>query len=189
MILYIHGFGSSGNSNKGRILKEYFGNSQVLCPTLAPNPHDAIKSLEEIISTCKKPLMLAGSSLGGYYGTYLSNKYELPCVLVNPAVKPYETLKQYIGEQKFYGSEETFLWTKEDIEALKCYEISQLNKKLFLLMQQIGDELLDYNEAVTKYTDASILLLRGGSHQFDDFEKYCFVIKYFYMKQFNITSL
>ena len=186
MILYIHGFASTGKSHKGRILQHYFGADQVLCPTQPISPDEAITFLEQIILTCKEPLLLIGSSLGGYYGAYLARKYTLPCVLINPSIHPYTTLSPYIGTLSRYGSKETFEWRKEDIEALKRYKITQEQQDLFLLLQQKGDEVLDYKEALFAFYDAAMLLLEGGSHQFDGFEKYCHVIKDFYNLKCNL---
>ena len=190
MILYIHGFGSTGNSNKGNFLRQYFGNDKVLSPTLPTSPSLAIKFLEElIINNKEKNLLLVGSSLGGYYATYLGQKYSLPSILINPSIFPYITLASFVGKQKFYGKDETFNWTEKDLKELKRYETKQIDKKLFFLFLQSGDEVLDYNEAVTKFYDAQMLLIQGGSHQFDNFDKYCYLINNFYMKQFNVTSL
>lgn len=185
MILYIHGFASTGHSNKGNILKKYFGEDNVLCPTQPTRPDEAIACLESFILTCKEPLLLVGSSLGGYYGAYLARKHALPCVLINPSIYPYKTLSPYVGKVKRFGSDEYFEWNTQDLSALERYKITHESQELFFLMQQKGDEVLDYNEALTAFYDAQILLLEGGSHQFDGFEAYCYLIKDFYNSKCN----
>ena len=185
MILYIHGFASTGESNKGRILKEYFGQENVLCPTQPSAPDAAIEHLEGYILTCKEPLLLVGSSLGGYYGAYLARKHALPCVLINPSIFPYKTLAPYVGNVQRFGTNVSFEWREEDLQVLQRYKITQEKQELFFLMQQKGDEVLDYKEALHAFHDASILLLKGGSHQFDDFKEYCHLIKDFYDSKCN----
>ena len=75
IIIYIHGFGSCGLGNKANLFKTYFS-SNFITPSLSYVPKLAITSLEEIISLYKN-VYLIGSSLGGYYATYLSQKKKL----------------------------------------------------------------------------------------------------------------
>ena len=59
------------------------------CQALSHNPEAAIEQLEKLISSGGgKPYLLVGSSLGGYYATYLAEKYACRAALINPAVSP-----------------------------------------------------------------------------------------------------
>lgn len=99
MILYIHGFGSSGEGGKAKIFREHFRKRGVpfMAPSLSYVPELAIKTLEEIIEMCED-ITLIGSSLGGYYAIYLAEKYGLKTVLINPAVRSSKTLKRAIDK-------------------------------------------------------------------------------------------
>lgn len=84
-LLYLHGFRSVGLCYKGRELASFAPNS--LTPNLSYVPSLAIAYVESIIQKYgTQNLCLVGSSLGGYYATYLADKYAIKAVLVNPVV-------------------------------------------------------------------------------------------------------
>ncbi len=67
MIIFIHGFGSSGFSFKADRTREHFeGRESVLAPSLSYVPKLALQTLEEIIEygLTKERVCLIGSSLG-----------------------------------------------------------------------------------------------------------------------------
>jgi predicted esterase YcpF (UPF0227 family) len=182
MVLYIHGFGSSGEGDKAKRFRAYHKSKELsfLAPSLSYIPSLAVKTLEEIILTCKD-VQLIGSSLGGYYSIYLANKYNLKAVLINPAVFPYERLKEYVGMIPSFYDESSFLWTSEHIKMLKLYDVKELQQEEnFLLLTQKGDELLDYNEALTKYNFSNVIVEEGGSHSFENIETKFEVIEKFF---------
>lgn len=41
-----------------------------------------------------------------------------------------------------------------------------------MLLLQKGDETLDYTEAVNKFANATLVIEEGGSHSFDNIERY-----------------
>ena len=76
--------------------------------------------LEQILSSQPKGEWgLMGSSLGGYLSTYLSEKFELPAVLINPAVKPFELLDDHLGEQQNPYTHEVYHVTEAHLQQLK----------------------------------------------------------------------
>lgn len=184
-LLYLHGFNSSPLSHKAEVTKHYiavnFPDINFVCPQLVASPLKAIAQIESILheSACNR-WGIIGSSLGGYYATYLAHKYNYPAVLVNPAVKPYDLLTDYMGEQinpysqEVYQVEEPFIADLIDIEVLKIV------KKQYMLMVQTGDEVLNYQEAVDKYQGCHTLIQEGGDHSFIDFDKYLPNIMHFF---------
>ena len=95
LIIYIHGWNSSGNARKAELLKEELANSaeyEVASYTLKSHPREAIKQLTEIIESEKesRKVYLIGSSLGGYYAVYLAESLDLKAAMVNPAVWAYK---------------------------------------------------------------------------------------------------
>lgn len=179
MILYIHGFASCGQGNKSRLLQEFFGD--VIAPDLPSAPHKAVQHLEKILTQNSIDL-LVGSSLGGYYATYLAQKYGIKGVLLNPSTRPYHTLKPYIGINKRFCDGEEFEWKEEYLQELFAYDTTNLRKNLLLVLLQSGDEVLDYREAFEKYSNQRRVVEYGGNHRFENLQDYLCMIKNFRMK-------
>ncbi len=186
-ILYIHGFNSSPLSMKAELtrifLAENYSDVGFYCPQLAVNPKAAIQQLEQILeervidnSTTQSQWFLMGSSLGGYFSSYLSEKYNIPAVLINPAIKPYELLENYIGEQINPYTQEIYHVGVEHIHELKDMEQTapkkdDTRKNNYLVMVQTGDEVLDYQQAIEKYRHCQIRIEKGGDHSFIGFKQ------------------
>jgi uncharacterized protein len=175
MLIYIHGFNSSPASHKARILEqrlEVLGQGAAFwCPALGDRPARAIALLENGLRDIKLQLItLVGSSLGGYYATYLAEKFLLKAVLVNPAVKPYEGLRSYLGPQANLYSGERYELTQQHLDELKALDVDQPTRMhRYYLMVATGDEVLDYRVAVRKYAGARQLVVQGSDHGFADF--------------------
>lgn len=189
-ILFIHGFNSSPLSIKAEQTRQYFYQHfpeiNFVCPQLATSPIEAILQLEAIIEGDKEPSakeyasnkkwFLIGSSLGGYFSSYLANKYQLLAVLINPAIKPFDLLEEYIGEQKNPYTGITYQVTAQHMLDLKTIEQNAPNfddqqKNNYLVMVQTGDEVLDYQQAVEKYQHCRLIVEQGGDHSFIGFDK------------------
>lgn len=174
MILYIHGFGSSGHGGKASLFREYF-EEEVLAPSLSYVPNLAIDTLEQIIEMLlekDETVGLVGSSLGGYYAIYLASKYDLKAVLINPAIYPYKTLDK-VGMATNYYDETNFEVTNEHIQELRFLEVQEIpNQENFLTLLQTDDEVLDFNEAVEKLPNSELIIEEGGNHTFENIESY-----------------
>ena len=195
-ILYIHGFNSSPLSIKAEQTRQYFHDNfpeiNFVCPQLATSPNEAILQLERIINAKNNPShnedwFLIGSSLGGYFSSYLAHKYQLLAVLVNPAIKPFDLLEDYIGEQVNPYTNIVYQVTEQHMIDLKAIEQNAPNfddkqKNNFLVMVQTGDEVLDYQQAVEKYQHCSLIVEQGGDHSFIGFDKSLPMIADFFNK-------
>ena len=174
MIIYIHGFGSSGHGGKASLFREYF-EEEVIAPSLSYVPNLAIDTLEQLIEILlekDETVGLVGSSLGGYYAIYLASKYNLKAVLINPAIYPYKTLDK-IGMAMNYFDGTSFEVSSEHIQALKRLEVQKvLNQENFITLLQTDDEVLDYNDAVEKLPNSELVIEEGGNHSFENIESY-----------------
>jgi predicted esterase YcpF (UPF0227 family) len=117
-------------------------------------------------------LTLVGSSLGGFYATFLAERYGARAVVVNPAVRPYDDLRPYVGPQTNLYTGETFVVTEAHFAELRGLAVTTLREpRRYWLMVQTGDEVLDYREGVAFYAGANQLVLGGGDHAFRGFEE------------------
>lgn len=176
MIIYIHGFGSSGEASKAKALRYYCHQKglRFIAPSLPSIPDLAIKTLSELIESYQQneEVYLIGSSLGGYYALYLSDKYDLKAALINPAVDASETLKRALGNAIHYYDNSTYEWNESHLDMLINYEIEEPNSENILLLLQKGDEVLDYEEAIDALPDVKTILEEGGNHSFEGIERY-----------------
>jgi len=184
MIIYIHGFGSSGEASKAKLLRAYCQENKIrfIAPSLPTTPDLAIKTLSELIESYQdnEPVYLMGSSLGGYYALYLSDKYNLKAVLINPAVNAPETLERAIGHGVNYYDNSTYEWNASHLEMLESYEIEEPNLENLLVLLQKGDEVLDYEEAFDFLEGAKMVVEEGGTHSFEGLERHLESIKRFF---------
>ncbi|MFT2089586.1 YqiA/YcfP family alpha/beta fold hydrolase [Paraglaciecola sp. 2405UD69-4] len=178
LVVYLHGFLSSPQSVKATqtiaFVKEHYPSLHMEVPQLANYPQDAANIIDEIIlKHPDKKLRFIGSSLGGYLSTYMREKYSGKAVLVNPAVKPYELLLDYLGEHVNPNSGEPFILEQKHIKelvALDCGNIT--DKKNYWVLLQTADETLDYRQAELKYQGCKMTIEQGGDHSFQDFQRF-----------------
>jgi len=188
MIIYLHGFGSHGNAKKANMFREYFRSIGVgfIAPTLSYIPKLAIDTLSEIIDVCDDDIYLIGSSLGGYYSTYLSNNKKVKkVILINPAVKSPSTLKKALNRGICYYDNSEFEFTTQHIEYLKSIEPPHIDEQKFMVFLQKGDEVLDYRDAKNRYKNSKLIIQNGGNHSFENIQNHFDTIREF----FGISAL
>jgi len=178
MIIYIHGFNSSASSYKAQLLlktmKQLGLEKDIIIPSLSSVPSYAMAELQSLVQEhISDNLSFIGSSLGGYYATWLADRYDRPAVLVNPAIKPYELLQDYLGPNINHYTGESYELTYEHIQQLKQLDIEYITKPhRYLVMLQTGDEVLDYSQAFVKFAGSRMVVEEGGDHSFTDFENH-----------------
>lgn len=119
-------------------------------------------------------MAVVGSSLGGFYATYVAEQTGCRAALLNPAVEPDRDLAKYIGEQSsWHNADERFFFKPEFVQELRDLTLTGLShpERTFALIAK-GDEVLDWREMAARYAGAHIELLEGGDHAISDFEMY-----------------
>ena len=182
-LLYLHGFRSSPQSTKARILADHIAatHSRVRwwCPQLPPSPREAAALIAEgIASWPRQSMAVVGSSLGGFYATWMAERTGCKAVLLNPAVDPARDLAAHIGEQTaWHAPEERFFFRPEFIDELRALQCGPLARpeRYFAVIAK-GDELLDWREMSGRYPGATIRLLEGSDHALGDFDQHIYAV-------------
>lgn len=180
-LIYLHGFRSGPQSAKVQALAARMATlglrDQLWCEQLSPIPFDAIAQVEAAIEACRKngaAPALAGSSLGGFYATWLANKHGLKATLINPFV-PHAGFDSslFIGEHTpLYGGP-AFRFTEAHAHQIAALDTPVLRQpEHFWLLAEEGDETLDYRHAVARYSASRQTVLPGGSHSFTRWDDY-----------------
>jgi predicted esterase YcpF (UPF0227 family) len=176
MLIYIHGFNSSALSFKAGLLRKRMAelgrSDEFACPELPHRPLDAIEMLDALIEQQEGPVSLIGSSLGGYYATWLAEHREVPGVLLNPAVRPYDLLADCLGAQTNLYTGAQYDFTEQHVAELRELELDSITPERYLLIVTTGDEVLDYRDAVDRYRGCEQIVIEGGDHGFGGFERY-----------------
>lgn len=169
-LLYIHGFASSGHSHKGQLLRKHF--EEVYTPSLSHIPALAMETLEQFVDAMPTPPLLLGSSLGGFYALYLSQRLSLPAVLINPVVMLRPEIEQLVGLQRHYYDGSQFEFTREHLQSLHDFYCPAPRSDRLLLMVQMGDEVIDHHQTLQQLPGARQLIEVGGDHAFSGFENH-----------------
>ena len=176
-LLYLHGFRSSPKSDKARQLaalrEARYPDLIWWCPQLPPSPQQAIAMVTQVIADWPQGSMaVVGSSLGGFYATWVAEQTACRAVLLNPAVNPARDLEKYIGEQtSWHDPQERFFFRSEYVQELRDLTLTELTLlERYLAVIAKGDELLDWREMELRYRGAQLRLLEGGDHALSDFE-------------------
>ena len=178
MILYLHGFRSSPQSFKARLIAQRLQTvgraADYQCPQLPASPQEAIALASRIAAQCDPDqLTLIGSSLGGYYATWLAERLGCRAVLLNPAVKPLRDLEQYVGVSTAYHSDQPFEFKHEYVEELTRFSVARITRpERYFLIAATGDEVLDWREMVAHYPAARQRVIAGSDHGLSDFSEY-----------------
>jgi uncharacterized protein len=178
MILYLHGFRSSPQSFKARYMAERMqalGRAhEYHCPQLPASPAGAIRLALEYANACAPELLtVIGSSLGGFYATWLAEHLGCRAVLLNPAVKPPRDLESYVGVSTHYHSDEPFEFKREYIDELRALSVDRITRaQRYFLIAATGDEVLDWRDMVAHYPGAQQTVIDGSDHGIAEFANY-----------------
>ncbi|MBP0598457.1 alpha/beta fold hydrolase [Herbaspirillum sp. LeCh32-8] len=178
MILYLHGFRSSPQSFKARLMGQRMAElglqDQYVCPQLPASPAGAIALVGSLIAGADPArLTVVGSSLGGFYATWLAERTGCRAVLLNPAVKPPRELESYVGVTTQYHSDEPFEFKREYVDELRALMTERITQpERYFLIAATGDEVLDWREMVAHYPGARQTVIQGSDHGIAEFADY-----------------
>ncbi|WP_145650239.1 YqiA/YcfP family alpha/beta fold hydrolase [Pseudoduganella lurida] len=181
---------------KGRLLSQRMtalGRAQdFIAPQLPASPRQA---MAEVLALLERPsschgawhhvtraqpdavlaseLTIIGSSLGGYYATWLAEKLGCRAVLLNPAVTPLVDLEKYVGVTTMFHSDEPFDFRREYIGELRDLAVPAITRPdRYFLVAATGDEVLDWRAMVAHYPGARQHVIDGSDHGISEFAQY-----------------
>ena len=178
-LLYLHGFRSSPLSTKARLVQDRFARDhpgvQLWCPQLPPSPKQAMEQLARGIAGWPRATMaVMGSSLGGYYATWLAEETGCRAVLLNPAVHAARDLATQVGiHPSWHEPEEFFEFKAAYVDELRDLAVPAIThpRRYYTLIAK-GDEVLDWREMSAHYPGALGRLLEGSDHAITEFPEY-----------------
>jgi predicted esterase YcpF (UPF0227 family) len=178
MILYLHGFRSSPRSYKARVVAARMAElgcaAELVCPQLPASPNEAMAlALSLVDGVPAAQLSIVGSSLGGYYATWLAERLGCRAVLLNPAVEPLKDLDQHVGVTTAWHSDQPFEFKREYIDELRALKVAAITRpERYFLIAATGDEVLDYRDMVAHYAGARQHVIEGSDHAITEFADY-----------------
>ncbi|HEY0297011.1 MAG TPA: YqiA/YcfP family alpha/beta fold hydrolase [Bordetella sp.] len=183
-ILYLHGFRSSPASFKGRMMEQALaerGLSPIWAgPQLPASPRQAADLALHIAQTQLRDragpkgnpakLTVVGSSLGGYYATWVAEQLGCKAVLLNPAVHAVRDLTPAVGTHRMYHSDAPFVFRPEylgELAALRARRITRPRR--YFLIAATGDEVLNWREMRERYAGCRQHIVQGSDHGLSNF--------------------
>jgi hypothetical protein len=167
-LLYLHGLHGSPQSEKACLMQRYVQQHHAdyhwHCPALTLSPILNAQYLTEWAQQyAGQSIGIVGSSMGGFYATWLSEQYGFRVVLINPVVNPFSKLSQV-----------DVSLTMADQRWLSLHTPTQLQcPENYWVLLQMADEVLNYREAAEFYRQCRLDIEPGGDHRFIGFERYC----------------
>ena len=179
VIVYLHGFQSSPGSYKARLIEQALRarESEVLyfCPQLPLSPAKSVELvLDGIHGYPTDSMTVVGSSLGGYYATWLAERCHCKAVLLNPVVDPWQI--KILDDMPDLADLKVREWLafreqyERELTALRVMHITDPAR--YMLIAAKGDALLDWRLMQSCYPGAQHLILEGGDHGLSDFPVY-----------------
>ena len=100
-IMYVHGFGSSGQSGTVARIRQVLPGATVIAPDLPIHPQQALDLLRQKCES-EQPDLIIGTSMGGMYTEML---YGYDRILINPAFRIADTMQEHglTGKQQFFS--------------------------------------------------------------------------------------
>lgn len=176
IVLYFHGYGSSPLTDKVSDLKRSFTDVRApQIPLLFQEAQNVLCAYVEGLMCEKRDLVIVGTSLGGYWAAMIGAKYDIPAVLVNPAIDPMKSLAQF---------NDTYL---TDDELAKFSKVTRSGTARVVLLAD-DDTIIDPHDTAALFAnDAKVQRFPDGGHRFQCPERIANAVKY--MIQYDTTDV
>lgn len=172
-IVYLHGFNSDGNGNTAKKLKNNYKDEMITPSYDYQNADKGYNLLNSLISglSSNDEVILCGTSLGGFWANYFSEKYNLKAILINPSLTPDTSLLKFIGTNKNFSNGKVIEFTKEDAELYSKYELSESPNIYKSILLGAKDTVIDHKKSAEKFKDHQVIIDQDEEHQIKDVSK------------------
>ena len=175
MIIYLHGFGSSGTSSKVDALREKFGAENVFAPDLPFDPTEVISLVNKLVYNNYEKyskIVFVGTSLGGFYANYFAMYHDVPAILVNPSCKPSDTLRKRLGVNRNYATNREFmveLAHLDVLDSMREHIDRDYNGSLVYLFVAKDDEVIPHEIPLEYFKHTAMTrVVDTGGHRFTE---------------------
>ena len=178
-ILYLHGFNSAPQSVKGQMLARAAAAladpPRFHLPQLHHRPAQAMRDVCAWIDREAPAGAISrsiGSSLGGFYATFLAEKYGARAVRDQSRDPAATTISaRSPGGSAISTPAKSTSVTPAHFAELAALAVTRITRpERYFLLVRTGDEVLDWREAVEFYAGAFQYVAGGGDHGWTDFD-------------------
>jgi predicted esterase YcpF (UPF0227 family) len=185
-IIYLHGFNSASLDSHGNLLvnKEKLLVMQGFCAdkgVLFYTPNVDYRYFQNLVEDMLfawnqfldqgYEVFFMGSSMGGFASEYLAMKTGCHAIMINPAIKPNELLRQFIGVAKNYETGQPYHWDHHHCGQYLRYEQELADNHKVIertILLDKADELINSEQTIATYQAvATVVAFDGGSHSFE----------------------
>lgn len=180
-LIYLHGFRSSPASAKGRELAAAAADwgASFEAPDLNLEPREADRLLRGMMASLtdaeRRDVLLAGSSLGGFYALRLANQFGLLAAVVNPCLSPWKFVVTQLGDQQIFGTNRTIKvkasFADDFLALARETPPAPRNPGEALVLLSTGDEVLDWREARQALSASPMVIMPGDTHRMERFQE------------------
>lgn len=176
VVLYLHGFASSGENQKAEVLRDLLPDHLIVSPTLDSEPRSAIRQIDDLIMKYGSDLdFVVGTSLGGLYADYVHCIWGFKVVLLNPITSSLQMLK-FIGENVNYNTGHIFQVDEDYIQDIIgiCEDIyfagsEDISNRLVFLSDD--DNLININDTMKHFKRNSCIIVPDDHRMNKEFRK------------------
>lgn len=176
VLIYLHGFNSSGTGATAKSLKEVYGEHFISFDYDYINPDLAFEQINGILIECflnKKEPVLIGSSLGGFWANYFAEKYNIKCVLINPSLSPGKSLGKYLGENKNFSTGKKHILHESHLLSYEKFESNFQNSSSVMKTVLLGamDEKVNYKNTALLMKEHKVVIDKTMGHRLTEVSK------------------
>ena len=175
VLLMLHGFKSAMPNHDLRVMHRAFADVYTVAGFNYDYTDPAANVMEFDALFARfldgRRVTVIGTSLGGFWADFVANRFDVDgVIMVNPSVKPVETMRRNLGENFSRKRQEHFTVTEDHMTAYAALEDAGRPGVRRLVLLTKDDAILDYREAVEAFSGAAgtrVVVFEEGGHNLE----------------------